>query len=102
MIEHNCAGKIYARPRGFYDVVFCSPEHRSALLAKVSVFFDKRLVHVVQWLPVVDYHALLKQECPIWVRVDCKHAFLWSLLPKMSQMGNVLVSPHANVMGYKS
>ena len=26
-------------PRGFYDVVFHSPEHRSALLPKVLVFF---------------------------------------------------------------
>ena len=57
--------KIYAGPRGFYDVVFRSPEHRSALLANVPVFFDMRLVHVMQWSPVVDYNALLKQECPV-------------------------------------
>ena len=68
-------GNLYVGLRGFYDVVFRSPEHRSALLAKVPVFFDKRLVHVMQWSPVVDYHALLKQECPVWVIVDCKHAF---------------------------
>ena len=97
IVSPNCVENIYAGPRGFYDVVFRSPEHRSALLAKVPVFFDKRLVHVMQWSPVVDYHALLKQECPVWVTVDCKHAFLWPLLPElMSQMGKVLVSPHAN------
>ena len=80
IVSPNCVENIYAGPRGFYDVVFRSPEHRSALLAKVPVFFDKRLVHVMQWSPVVDYHALLKQECPVWVTVDCKHAFLWPLL----------------------
>ena len=45
----------------------------------------------------MDYHALLKQECHVWVTVDCKHAVLWRLILKlMSQMGKVLISPHAN------
>ena len=61
------------------------------------MFFDKQLVHVMQWSPVVDYRALLKQECPVFVTLDCKHALLWPLLPElMSQMGKVLVSPNAN------
>ena len=63
IMSPNCVENIYAGPCGFYDVVFRSPEHRSALLAKVPVFFYKRLVHVMQWSPVVDYHALLKHEC---------------------------------------
>ena len=58
IVSPNCVENIYAGPRGFYDVVFRSPEQRSALLAKVPVFFDKRLVHVMQWSPVVDYHTL--------------------------------------------
>ena len=65
----NYVENIYAGPRGFYDVVFHLPKHRSALLG--PLFLDKRLVHVMQWSPVVDYHALLKQECPAWVTVDC-------------------------------
>ena len=39
IVSPNCVENIYAGPQGFYDVVFRSPEHRSALLAKVSVFF---------------------------------------------------------------
>ena len=51
----------------------------------------------MQWSAVVDYHALLKQECSVWVTMDCKHAFLCRLLLElMSEMGEVLVSPHAN------
>ena len=38
IVSPNCVENIYAEPQGFYDVVFCSPEHRSALLAKVLVF----------------------------------------------------------------
>ena len=40
---------------------------------------------------------LLKQECVLWVTMDCKHAFLWPLLPELrSQMSKALVSPHAD------
>ena len=84
-------------PRGFYDVVFWSPEHRVALLAKVPVFLEKKLVHIMEWSPIVDYDTLLKQQCPVWVTVDCKQSFLWSLfLDLMAQLGKVLVAPHAN------
>ena len=97
IVSPNCVENIYAGPRGFYDVVFRSPEHRSALLAKVPMFFDKRLVQVMHWFLIVDYHALLKQECLVWVTVDCKHVFLWPLLLEVfSQMGKVLGSTHAN------
>ena len=71
IMSQNCVENIYAEPRGFYDVVFHSPQHRSALLAKVLLLFYKRLVCVMQWSPVVDYYALLKQECPIWVTLAC-------------------------------
>ena len=60
IVSSNCIENIYAGPRGFYDVVFRSSEHRSALLAKVLVFFDKRLVHVMQWSPVVDYFMIVR------------------------------------------
>ena len=40
---------------------------------------------------------LLKQECVLWVTMDCEHAFLWPLLPELrSQMSKALVSPHAD------
>ena len=45
---------------GAKHIAFHSSEHRSALLDKLSMFFDKWLVHVMQWFPIVDYHTLLK------------------------------------------
>ena len=96
-IMPNCVEDVYVGPRGFYDVVFRSSEHRTTLMAKVPIFFDRRLVHVMEWVPAVDYKDLLKQQCPIWVTVDCNNSFFWDLLPElMSQIGKVLVAPHAN------
>ena len=96
-IMPNCVEDVYVGPRGFYDVVFRSSEHRTTLMAKVPIFFDRRLVHVMEWVPVVDYKDLLKQQCPIWVTVDCSNSFFWDLLPGlMSQIGKVLVAPHVN------
>ena len=80
IISPNRVENTYAGPRGFYDVVFRSLEHQSGLLAKVLVFFDKRLVD-----PFVDHHALLKQESPIWVMVDCKHVFLWPFYTRVDE-----------------
>ncbi len=94
MLVPNCVEQVHVGPRGFFDVVFRSSEHRTALLAKVPLFFDRRLVHVMQWAPMVDYDVLLKQQCPVWVSVDCNHSFLWSLLPElMAKIGKVLVAP---------
>ena len=93
----NCVEDVYVGPRGFYDVVFRLSKHRMALMAKVPIFFYRRLVHVMEWVPVVDYKDLLKQQCPIWVTVDCSNSFFWDLLPGlMSQIGKVLVAPHVN------
>ena len=38
----------------------------------------------MQWSPVVDYHALLKQECPVWVSHHTCHE-----LPYMLSMAQV-------------
>ena len=95
----NCVEDVYVGPRGFYDVVFRSSEHHTTLMAKVPIFFDRRLVHVMEWVLTVDYKDLLKQQCPIWVTVDCNNSesFFWDLLQElMSQIGKVLVAPHAN------
>ena len=58
----NCVENIYVGPRGFYDVVFQSPEHRSALLAKAPMFFDKRLVHTIDTHGVKSLCFKLKWE----------------------------------------
>ena len=54
---------------------------------------------MIESVPLVDYENLLKQQCPIWVIVDCSNSFFWESLPKwMSQIGKVLVAPHANLL----
>ena len=70
----------------FFDVFY---DHALIL------FFTEKLPYInwiKQWLKTIvspsrvideDYHALSKQECPIWVTMDCKHVFLWPLLPKL-------------------
>ena len=66
-------------------------------MAKVPIFLYRRLVHVMEWVPAVDYKDLLKQQCLIWVTFDCNNSFIWDLLLElMSQIGKVLVGPHAN------
>ena len=70
----NCV-EVYVGPRGFYDVVFGSSKYRTTVMAKVPIFFDRRLVHVMEWVPVVDYKDLLKQQCPFWVIIDCSNSF---------------------------
>ena len=39
----------------------------------IEVHFDKRLLNVMQWSPVVDYHALLKKECLVGVTMDTQN-----------------------------
>ena len=68
-IVPNCVEDVYVGPRDFYDVAFRLSKHHMTLMEKVPVFFYRRLVHVMKWVPLVDYRDLLKQQCPIWVTV---------------------------------
>ena len=48
-----------------------SQEYKEKLLNKLPVFYEKSLVHIVPWRPLVEYQYILKQECPVWVEVEC-------------------------------
>ena len=58
------------------------------LIVETSYCFDGKgtilywLVHMMEWVPLVDYKDWLKQQSPIWMIVDCSNSIFWkSLLP---------------------
>ena len=73
IVSLNCIENIYVGPRGFYDVVFHSPEDRNTLLVKVPMFFDKQLVHVMQWSPGLS--CFVETRMPCLSNLDYMHAF---------------------------
>ena len=75
-IMPNCVEDMYVVPRGFYNVVFRSSEHCTALMAKVPIFFDRRFVNVMQWVPVLDYKDLVKYTVQFgWPLIVATHSF---------------------------
>ena len=54
-IMSNYVEDVYVDQSGFYDVVFQLSEHHMVLMAMVPEFSNRRLVHAMDWVPVVDY-----------------------------------------------
>jgi hypothetical protein len=78
-----------------FEVIFRTEEQRDRLLARLPVFFNNKLVYIVSWQPLAEFEEILKQECPIWVEVECKFSFLWPILQSvMEQLGKVIVVPN--------
>ena len=95
----NCVEDVYAGLRGFYKVALHSQEYCDQLLNRLPIFYGRSLVHVVPWRPLVEYQDILKQECPIWVEVECNQSTMWSLLySTIAKLGKVVVPPNANVV----
>ena len=66
----GCVQDVYAGPRGFYEVVLVSQGYKKKLLNKLPVCYEKSLVHIVLWRPLVEYQYILKKKCLIWVEVE--------------------------------
>ena len=95
----DCVEDVYAGPRGFYEVVLRSQEYRDQLLNRLPIFYGRSLVHVVPWRPLVEYQDILKQECPVWVEVECNQSTMWPLLcSTIAKLGKVVVPPNANAV----
>ena len=96
MVGRNSVEDVYKGPRGFFEVIFRTEEQRDRLLSRIPVFFNNSLVYVVPWRPLAEFEEILKQECPIWVEVECKFSFLWPIIHSvMEQLGKVIVAPNA-------
>ena len=96
MVGRNSVEDVYKGPRGFFEVVFRTEEQRDRLLSRVPVFYNSNLVYIVPWRPLAEFQEILKQECPIWVEVECKFSFLWPIIQGvMEQLGKVIVAPNA-------
>ena len=97
ILQADCVQDVYAGPRGFYEVILISQEYKEKLLNKLPVFYEKSLVHIVPWRPLVEYQDILKQECPVWVEVECTYSVVWPILRSaMEKLGKILVPPSAN------
>ena len=95
MVGRNTVEDVYKGPRGFFEVIFCTEEQRDRLLSRIPVFFNNKLVYIVPWRPLAEFEEILKQECPIWVEVECKFSFLWPIIQRvMEQLGKVIVAPN--------
>ena len=64
-VSQNCVENICIRPWAFMMLYFAPLNIKAHYYFKVLVFFYKRLVHVMQWSPAMDYQALLKQQCHV-------------------------------------
>ena len=96
MVGGNNVEHVYKGPRGFFEVVFRTEEQRDRLLSREPVFYNSNLVYIVPWRPLAEFQEILKQECPIWVEVECKFSFLWPIIQGvMEQLGKVIVAPNA-------
>ena len=96
MIGRNSVEDVYKGPRGFFEVIFRTEEQRDRLLSRLPVFYNNNLVYIVPWRPLAEFQDILKQECPIWVEVECKFSFLWPIIQGvMEQLGKVIVAPNA-------
>ena len=99
VLHADCVEDVYVGPRGFYEVVLNSSENKETLLARLPIFYGRSLVHVVPWRPLTEYLDILKQDCPVWVEVECKHSTMWPLLHStIEKLGKILVPPNANAM----
>ena len=95
MVGRNTMEDVYKCPRGFFEVIFRTEEQRDRLLSRIPVFFNNKLVYIVPWRPLAELEEILKQECPIWVDVECKFSFLWPIIQRvMEQLGKVIVAPN--------
>ena len=97
VMQEDCVEDIYVGPRGFYEVMLLSQALRGKLFNRLPLFYERGLVHVVPWRPVVEFQEILKRECPVWVEVQCQNSVVWPLLTSsMEKLGKVLVPPRAN------
>ncbi|MCO5555945.1 hypothetical protein L7F22_009489 [Adiantum nelumboides] len=96
LLQSDAIDEIFDGPRGFFEIMFKTPEARQLALQKVPLFFDGQLVHAVPWRPLAEFQEILKQECPIWVEVESCPAMYWPLLHEaMQSLGKVLVPPRS-------
>ena len=96
MVGRNSVEDVYKGPRGFFEVIFRTEEQRDRLLSRLPVFFNNNLVYIVPWRPLAEFEEILKQECPIWVEVECKFSFLWPIIQSvMEKLGKVIVAPNS-------
>ena len=75
MVGRNSVEDVYKGPRGFFEVIFRTEEQRAKLLSSCLVFYNNNLVYIVPWRLLAEFYEILKQECPIWVEVDCIFSF---------------------------
>ena len=95
MVGRNTVEDVYKGPRGFFEVIFRTEEQRDRLLSRIPVFFNNKLVYIVPWRPLAEFEEILKQECPIWVEVECKFSFFWPIIQSvMEHFGKVIVAPN--------
>ena len=46
---------------------------------------------------MVEFQETLKQECPVWLEVECNQSILWSLFYlTIQKLGKILVPSNAN------
>ncbi|MCO5602437.1 hypothetical protein L7F22_056569 [Adiantum nelumboides] len=96
LLQSDAVDEIFDGPRGFFEIMFKTPEARQLALQKVPLFFDGQLVHAVPWRPLAEFQEILKQECPIWVEVESCPAMYCPLLHEaMQSLGKVLVPPRS-------
>ena len=84
---------VYASLIALMKVFLTCQEYREKPLNKLPILYRRSLVQVVPQGPFVEYQAIPKRGCHVWLAVECRHFIMWPLLClRIEKLGKLLTS----------